>query len=305
MTEPTCACGRPSPTSQLCTRCYQQLTHDLAHLPELLGELQTTLARQARMGGGKRGIGHSEPLPLDVGAMDEGDSTRRCLVNWVRTIIEDSGPQTHSDESCVRPHTEAHHIAHEASIRWHTWPANDTTAMALWLLAHAGWARRSDEAAQFAAEIHDVSVQLRRRIDRPADLAYAGPCGADDIKTDLDGDTITLERVACGTDLYAKLGADVTKCPSCGTVYDVAERKAWMLASVADYAATTTEIANALTSLAQPVTPSMIRQMVYRREVYRHGETADGAALYVIGDVLAVLTARRVREAEKLGRMSA
>ena len=88
-------------------------------------------------------------------------------------------------------------------------------------------------------------------------------------------------------------------------MYDVAERKAWLLASVADYAATTTEIANALTSLAQPVTPSMIRQMVYRREVYRHGETADGAALYVIGDVLAVLTARRVREAEKLGRMSA
>lgn len=279
MTEPTCACGRPSPASQLCTRCYQQLTHDLAHLPELLGELQTTLARQSRMGGGKRGIGHSEPLPLDVGAMDEGDSTRRCLVNWVRTIIEDDGLTT--------------------------WPANDTTAMAIWLLAHAGWARRSDEAAQFAAEIHDVRVQLRRRIDRPADLAYAGPCGADDIKATVDGDTITLERVACGTDLYAKLGAETTKCPSCGTEYDVAERKAWLLASVADYAATTTEIANALTSLAQPVTPSMIRQMVYRREVYRHGETADGAALYVIGDVLAVLTARRVREAEKLGRMSA
>jgi len=279
VTEPTCACGRPSPTSELCTRCYQQLTHDLAHLPELLGELETTKARQARMGGGKRGIGHSEPLPINAGAMDEGDSTRRCLVTWVRTIAEDDGLTA--------------------------WPANDTTAMALWLLAHAGWARRSVEAAQFAGEIHDVRVQLRRRIDRPADLAYAGPCGADDIKAELDGDTITLERVACGTDLYAKLGADTAKCPSCGTVYDVAERKAWLLASVADYAATTTEIANALTSLSQPVTPSMIRKMVYRREVYRHGETANGVPLYVIGDILAVLTARRVREAEKLGRMSA
>lgn len=262
MTEPTCACGRPSPTSQLCTRCYQQLTHDLAHLPELLGELETTKARQARMGGGKRGIGHSEPLPLDVGAMDEGDSTRRCLVTWVRTIIEADGIET--------------------------WPADDLTAMSIWLLAHVGWARRSDEAEQFAAEIRDVRRSITRRIDRPADLAYAGPCSVPD-------DTA---RGMCGTDLYARLGAKVVECPGCGARYDVAERRAWLLEAVADYLATATEIANALTGLDHPVTASMIRQMAHRGEI--EGRPGEPHKLYLIGDVLSVLARRKVREAERM-----
>jgi hypothetical protein len=279
-----------------------QLGRDLAHLPAAFDDLAITLARQARIGGGKRGKGHEEPLPIDLGAIDTGDAARGTLTTWARTIIEDAGDPDHA--GCTRPWTQGHHAAH----RWAEPPPDSLPDIARWLLAHIAWARHSDEAAQFADEIHHVRQLIERRIDRPADLAYAGPCGADDITAAIDGPAITFQTVMCGSDLYARLGAKMVTCRKCGAQYDVAQRKAWLLESVGQYAATTHEVANALTSLMQPVTPSMIRQMAYRNELYRHGETPDGTPLYLINDVIEILRRRRVRQAEKAlgnGRISA
>jgi hypothetical protein len=259
-------CDLEAPNGRLCNQHHRQLERDLAEVPALVAELETTRTRQARItttGSGKRDKGEDQPMPINWNGTISHDALIGTLLSWVRVIVETDqldGP----DET---PH-----------------------AMAAWLLTHIGWTRTHPLAGQLADEIGFAVAEVRRTIDRPADRIYAGPCWAD------------VNGQQCGTDLYGKPAARVITCPVCGTDYDVTARRDWLLAAVDDMLMAAPEIARALPDLlGYPLTPSVIRQMVFRRQIVAHGLDWQGRQTYRVGDVVAVITERAARQAKKPG----
>lgn len=68
MKKPVChSCRRPLPdTTTLCAGCTKILAHDLRRITELWPTLQRAIARQTALGDrSHRGLGHTQPLPVD------------------------------------------------------------------------------------------------------------------------------------------------------------------------------------------------------------------------------------------------
>lgn len=151
-------------------------------------------------------------------------------------------------------------------------PAGHTAAMAAWMhprvpdMVGLPW-------APTLLVLPKLATRAERVIDAPADRVYAGPCGD------------------CGTDLYAPATSGYVKCRECGTSYDLATRRAWLLDLVDDRLATGVEIARALTSLELPVTAERIRQWKHRDRLTVRASDAVGRPLYRVGDVVDLLLA--------------
>jgi hypothetical protein len=163
-------------------------------------------------------------------------------------------------------------------------PADQTlTGLAAWFRARVGWLRHHVAGAEAHDEITTAVRAARRVCDRPADRLYAGPCD-------------------CGTDLYGRLDASYVVCPGaeCDAVWNVEDRRRWLLHSAEDVLATPLEISRALTRYAQPVTPSAIRGYVHRGQLSARGARTEGhreIPVYRLGDVLDILA----RQAERIG----
>lgn len=137
---------------------------------------------------------------------------------------------------------------------------------ALWLRGKVSRIRLADYGPELLDEA-DVAAELAERtIDRPADKVYLAQC---DI---------------CGQDLYAAPGAGVTTCRGCMQVYDVSDRRHKVLARAESHTGTASEIARALTSLGDPVTPERIRKWAQRGHLVSRGWLGS-RPMYRVGDV--------------------
>lgn len=136
-----------------------------------------------------------------------------------------------------------------------------------------------------ADEIHDgivgVVERCRHAIDRPADLRYLGRCYIDD---------------TCDAGLWARPGVSRVQCQTCGATYDADALRTHLLEEVRDRTGTATEIARALTSLKQPVTPERIRTWAARGRIAQRGVEPSPRAwpVYRIGDVMNLLDREEV-----------
>jgi hypothetical protein len=92
------------------------------------------------------------------------------------------------------------------------------------------------------------------------------------------------------------------RCRDCRTVYDVAERREWLLHSAEDVLATAPVISRALTRMGSEVMPDRIRQWASvsggGRRLVRRGRDRSGVPLYRLGDVMDLLAAEARRQAE-------
>ncbi|MFC8732166.1 hypothetical protein ACFT5B_06890 [Luteimicrobium sp. NPDC057192] len=168
-------------------------------------------------------------------------------------------------------------------------PFDTLQALGPWLAAQVGWLRQQPDGP---AAIDEMTAGLRnalRVIDRPADRKYAGPCTA--TITDPDG----LAR-DCDGELYARPGAHAIPCPSCGAEYDVADRRAWLLAQIDDMAFPVSDLARVLNGLGVPVTSSQIYGLVHRKTLVPTTER-DGRKLFTPRHVIEQL--RRVNAARR------
>jgi hypothetical protein len=204
--------------------------------------------------------------------------------------------------ACV---TWARHIAETRGVPGPTasTPATSVLAACTWLVAYIDAIRMDEAAGEMFARLTDLEASIDATVDRTEPDLYAGKCDKPDVRSDLIDGRIVTRTATCGAELYARMDAAKVKCQACGAEYEMAARREWLLAQIPDVIESTAAIANGLTSLLEPVTPSMIRQMAFRHEIVARGSDGKGA-LYRVGDVLAVLVRRAERKAAKSGRIA-
>ncbi|MFJ9558068.1 hypothetical protein ACIRPH_30045 [Nocardiopsis sp. NPDC101807] len=135
----------------VCSGCARRLTLSLAHLPELLAELDVTLTRQARTGRpGESGRAAETPLPFDRRASIIADAIRSTLAAWVRVL--------HGDVLADVPE------------------ADRPDRAAAYLTERIEVIRHREDGGQLVDEVLAVITEAEHVIDLPADSMLAGHC---------------------------------------------------------------------------------------------------------------------------------
>lgn len=251
----TCpVCTAEQPEGLLCHSCTTVLEKVLAEIPWLVGELTTTISKQAKIGiqSGKGAPAH-ERNPINYGALTVADELGNTLTTWARDI------------------GMAGNITGSA-----------TSAAARYLLGHIADVRKHTAVSEMVDEITDASHRARQMVDRPADKQFVGPCLAE--TPDDDGRAIT-----CLDDIWAATDAHEATCRTCGITHDVAERRLWMLREAEDRLFTVREAAQLIGSYGQfIVSESTVRGYVKRGWIIYHGKV-EGSSVIRLGDLLDII----------------
>jgi hypothetical protein len=199
-------------------------------------------------------------LPVNLEASELLAESRRILRGWVAALSRGverapavAGPTCSSctHATCVRLRL--------ARGRW------TDRAVGLWLAQHVDVVRGSDDAGAVLRSVLGVRRRIERAIDSRQPELFLGPCDAPDVQTELvDGVVRVATDRVCGVDLYGSLGDTEVECQACGCVYDIKDRRAFMLEAVRDVWARPAQIAEALTSLGTPLTAGRLDQWISR-----------------------------------------
>lgn len=261
--------------STACPACWNRLERLLAETPALVDELNTTITRQAHItltSAGRRpaepkeahdGLGvHEQPLPFNLGASEALDLLHRTLWPWVREALQ--GTSEASDS--VAPQL----------------PDPSANGLSRFLLGRLTWLQGHPDGQAAVEEVTYAHAVAWHSVDRSPDRDYAGPCGAE-----VDGEV-------CPEDLYVAHDAHTATCRTCGTEWDVPERRAALLALAEDRLVTTTEACRAIKtygSEGEHVTPDRIWKWKQRGRIMAHGSDARGRDLWRLGDILDLVRA--------------
>ena len=247
-------CERQQDLGLVCHACVTVLERDLAEVRALMGELDTTASKQARIGGGGKGAPARERSPINWGGVEAADVLTNVLTTWARDVAEVGFLAAHS--------------------------TNPGWAASRILLNHIDAIRRHPAANELFDQIIDAIKQARRAIDRPADRVYLGQCMVE--TPDEDG-----RQVTCLAELFARPQASEVVCRVCSAEHPVAERRAWLMQRAKDMIVTVKEAATFIGEVGGiKVSQSSIRGYLHRgRIAYRPGVT-NGIRL---GDLLAVV----------------
>ena len=140
-------------------------------------------------------------------------------------------------------------------------------------------------------------AKARTVVDRRPDRVYVGPC---------NGAGFTVRKAdapdqGCGFELFAKADAANVACQRCGTVYDVALRRQWMLEASEDYLLTLTEMTRALPGITGglSVKESTLKTWRSREQLVAKGKRIVGDRVvetYRVGDVIELATRSATRK---------
>jgi hypothetical protein len=147
-------CSRPQVDGLVCHACCSTLEYELRDVPAVVAELDVTLAKQARMEGGKAGLA-SERNGYHQGASLAADYLQNTLTTWARDVADD------------------------IVVIDVTAPASVVAASAL--LMRVDRIRRHPAAAELHDEVCSAIRQARAAADRPANRTTfpVGPCPED------------------------------------------------------------------------------------------------------------------------------
>lgn len=258
-TIPTCT--RPTvDTGFICWPDTEHLAENLRWVAANAGELATTIAKQSRTGGAAARGSSDDRLPIDWAAIIDRDTIHATLTAWARDML---------------------------TIRTGLQPPPDTIpGIATWIADHITWYRQRDYAAQVWDELGYTVSTMRSAIDSRGERQFIGPCGAE-----------PEPGQQCEADVYARPGAAFTTCSACGTQFDVAARRDWLL----DLARDRLEPASVIATIVQSWTPytitsAAVRKWIERSRLQAAGtDPATGRTLYPVSRALhlAEVAARR------------
>jgi len=296
-------------------------------LPGLVADLITTLSRSDRVGHASVGVITRTPtpqLPFAEHAADALAVLRSVLTTWVRDLWETyapRGPEWYpiatvtlpdgvtavieqatyaiapgtvvaipdadvqvwtTDTGTVTVQLRRIHDPHRPQSTAPALTCGDSLEdMAAWLTRHPSWMTGHPAAAELYAEITAVVARAQRVIDRRAERCFAGACGA------------VIENVTCLEYLFAHLDQDWIYCPTCGSRWNVEDRRAWLIGyAEARVPMTATEIAEHLTSAGVSVTAATIRAYKARERIHPVGKDGRGNPTYYIEEVRKALAER-------------
>lgn len=270
------ACTRPT-SDRLCAHHLAELVaalrsvatgpDDVKGLPSggLWADLQDVVCGRVSLGDGSS-VASTETearLPYNASASDLAGVMDNTIGTWCRVVAEDN------------PHLHCHASTTEQAAAW---LANVPTALAT-----------HEAARDMHDEITAIVGAVERMVDRRADRAYLGTCG--EWIDDGDGE---FDCHQCNGQLYARPNAPTVTCRVCGTRFDVANRRAWMLTAAEDQLLTAPDLARALCGLHVTTRPqdslyASIRQWKARGRLAPHSRI-DGRDVYRVGDVLDLLS---------------
>lgn len=281
-------------TRLLCDQCTWRLGRELDALPVLVDELDTTLTRQARIGGnrgGRRGTRPTDPVAkIDaelhawnsrLPVLQLRDSIGPALTRIARDVVGGNPP---ADPSWL-----------------------DVTAQLL--QQHLDTIARHPDAAAIWRELTGLADQARHAIDRPADRLYAGICGATVESTEEPGDGLARGGVGhwrCTEPLYADPRYGDVTCPECGTRWDVDQRRQQMLRDLDDRLVTAAEASRLAAYLGELHVGhdrfrNLITQWRRRGRIATHDHADDGTPRYLFGEVIALLARHQADMEAKRG----
>ena len=258
----TCpVCEAQQDASLLCSACCDRLERELGDVAAIIGELDITLSKQARIGvAGAPGLAR-ERTPINVGAMNAAGDLANTLMTWARDVSSEQWRPSDADLMVV---------------------GGRTKASARYLLAHVPEIRRHPAVVELVDEISDAIHQARRAVDRPADRVYLGQCLME--TPDNEG-----RQVTCLAELYARPQAHEVRCSVCSTEHPVAERRAWLLTRASDMLVTVKEASSYLGEIGGiKVTESSIRGYLHRGARLQYHAPVE-AKRFRLGDLLTVV----------------
>lgn len=255
MTNNPCVnCTKPT-TDFLCGKCVDELKDSLGSVGWLVGELETTLTKQARMRApADRTSGSTERgLPFNWDASEMSWGLHNTLSAWAKDLCETRGLQ---------------------------YDGVDTPAgIARWLSKNAMSIALSESAFECFDEITNAIATVRRVIDRPPGKIFIGPCG--------DG--------GCKADIYAAPHKDRAKCQDCNAIIDVNERREELREEVRGLLGTAAELARMLPwILDTPITRKRITYYGNRGSITKRPSVSK-EPLYQVGEVIDAHVAFQLR----------
>jgi hypothetical protein len=266
-------CDLPAPGGRLCPAHRLYLTNDLAALPTLIRELETTVTGQATTHGG-----------FDWNASSDANSIGMTLRVWCRELaiakvtapergLPLEGPAHRGDAAHPCTHTTCRRIRRDRTVK----PLDRAAYWAAWLHANLPIIDRQPWAGQFADEIEFCRRSATWAVDTRTARIHLADCWHD------------TDGAECGQPLWARGGQQIITCPRCGAHYDVDERRTGLLQVAEDALMTAPEIARGLPAAYEvEVSYATLRKWIERRRVVATGDDPQGRALYRVGDVLAL-----------------
>jgi hypothetical protein len=245
-----------------------ELTTALDRLVRVEDDLDIAMSRQARLaedtGGGRPA---ERPLPLQWNAAQARSNLTTTVTRWARAVAADAGWTVDLDAVRVPPpprHARAHLVAVEERpdprapgvltpipARHHDDPAalpyrpGPAARAAYWLAQHPRRLRGFTDLGKLAAEVIAVAGLTQHVIDRAPTRWYLGLCDV-------------CEKPVYAAGLYSAVTAcRNVDCPGVDgrpVVYQVAERRTWLLEAAADYMVTAAEASRAVPLLTSPST---------------------------------------------------
>lgn len=300
-------CERPVPDSlTLCRTCGDAVVTDLLAVPGLLVEMTVMRARLTRFAGGRNG-GRSAETPLPVNAsrrgtamLGDGALTRldTAVIGWTRVIAEDLAVSP-----CIGgPVLIAAVQDSRGGDRRHD-PAAIPLAMptpleqaAIWLARHPHQIRAHEAACEMKREIAAALDELRRLVDKPAELRYLGPCPSR-----------VADEARCGHGLRAQRGASWVRCGRCRVQHEIAAIEQRAREAAEDLLCTLAEVLRLTAEMGAPVAKTTLYRWARERRIaprgWSHGDEygvritdywihRDDPAVYRLGDVLRLAEGR-------------
>ena len=255
-------CSAPTgDDARLCRTHTDDLSRDLASVPDLVSELEVTRTRQARVTAEKHGGRSAErPLPWNEHASAKAFELNATLNAWAL----DTSKLGEDERDRLAEH---HH--------------SDTAAVAAWLGRNLATLRQHPEAGQAHDEITNAIREARRAVDRPTDYMPLGRCGNDEEFPD----------TPCAAIVYGHPESQHATCRGCGARHRIAARLEWMLDLLRAQLVTIPEAVGIAHLAGKRTTEDKLRLMAARGRIQSVGASA-GKPTYRMSDVLKALEER-------------
>lgn len=297
--QPLCtvsACSNPARDGFVCDPCIWGLRGDLRAIAEVKQDLLVTLTRQDV--GDRQPSGRVEvepPLLYRPEASDAERDLNATLTAWAGVIARSWGVTMRDVLAPPPPGQKPDNWLDERG-EWATerglYADAQTLELALWLERHTGAVRANEQfGGQIVEEIGNAVARARQATDRPGARVYLGPCVCEH--------TDDARQV----DLYARPDAARVTCWNCEAVWDVTERREWLLTESASVLITGEMATRALPSLLDyDLTPDLLRKMRNRQNLPVYppaGGDPHRRDRYRVGDIVMAVAARKAAAAKR------